>query len=164
MVKGLDYDWKRETGFCEPCVKGKSHWLLFQQCSSNRVSRPLQLIHCDVCGTASLGGGEYFVTFVDEHTHHVWIYILKYKSEVLQCFRGLKALVEKTCGEKVKVFRSDNRGEYTSSDFTSYLTKEGIRHELTIPHTPQQNGTAERLNHTLVEAVRIMLADSNLPH
>ena len=46
----------------------------------------------------------------------------------------------------------------------SYLTKEGIKHELTIPHTPQQNGVAERLNRTLVEGVRTMLADSNLPH
>ena len=92
MVKGLDYDWfKRETGFCEPCVKGKSHRLPFQQCSSNRASRPLELTHSDVCGkigTASLGVGEYFVTFVDDHMRHVWIYILKYKSEVLQCFRG----------------------------------------------------------------------------
>ena len=88
----------------------------------------------------------------------MWIYILKYKSEVLQCFRGWKALVKKTCGVKVIVLRSDNRGEYTSSDFTSYLTKEGIRHELTIPHSPQQNGTAERLNGTLVEAVAYNVA------
>ena len=73
-------------------------------------------------------------------------------------------MVEKTCGGKVKVLQSDNRSEYTSSDFTSYLTKEGIRHELTIPHSPQQNSTAERLNRTLVEAVRTMLADSFLPH
>ena len=69
MVNGLDYDWKQETGFCEPCVKGKSHWLPFQQCSSNRASRLFELIHSDVCrkiGTASLGGGEYFVTFVHD--------------------------------------------------------------------------------------------------
>ena len=125
------------------------------------------MIHCDVCGkigTSSLGGGDYFITFVDDHMRHVWIYILKHKIEVLQCFRGWKALVEKTCGEKVEVLRSDNGDEYTSSEFMSYLTKEGIRHELIIPHTPQQNDTAERLNCTLVEAVHTMLVDSNLPH
>ena len=53
----------------------------------------------------------------------------------------------KTCGESVNVLRSENGGEYTISDFTSYLTKEGIRHEQTIAHTPQQNGIAERLKH-----------------
>ena len=44
------------------------------------------------------------------------------------------------------------------------MAKEGIRHEFTIPHTPQQNGVAERLNRTLIEGVRTMLADSRLPH
>ena len=56
------------------------------------------------------------------------------------------------------------KGEYTSAEFDLYLTKEGIKHELTIPHTPQQNGVTGRLNRTLVEGVRIMLADSKLPH
>ena len=42
-----------------------------------------------------------------------------------------------------------------------YFLKEGIKHELTMPHTPQQNGTTERLNRTLTEGVRTMLADSS---
>ena len=123
---------------------------------------------CDILsgkiGTQSLGGGEYFVTFVDDHTHHVWIYILKHKGEVLQRFKEWKVLVEKASGRKIKILRSDNGGEYTSAEFAAYLTKEGVRHELTIPHTPQQNGVAERLNRTLIESVRTMLADSKLPH
>ena len=36
--------------------------------------------------------------------------------------------------------------------------------ELTTPYTPQRNGAAERLNRTLVEGVRTMLADSKLSH
>ena len=55
-------------------------------------------------------------------------------------------------------------GEYISTEFTSCLTSEGIRHELTIPYTPQQNGVSERLNRTLVECVRTMLVDLSLPH
>ena len=39
----------------------------------------------------------------------------------------------------------------------------GIRHELTIPKTPEQNGAAERLNRTLVEKTRTMLLDAKLP-
>ena len=48
--------------------------------------------------------------------------------------------------------------------FEKYLRSEGIRHERTVPKTPQQNGVAERLNRTLMEIVRSMLIDSNLPH
>ena len=167
LVSGLDYDWKHEPGLCESCVKGKSHRLPFRCSAGKRAKHPLELIHSDVCGkigTRSLGGGEYFVTFVDDHTRHVWVYILKHKDEVLQRFREWKALVEKSSGRHIKTLRSDNGGEYTSSEFNSFLIKEGIKHELTIPHTPQQNGVAERQNRTLIEGVRTMLADSKLPH
>lgn len=50
-----------------------------------------------------------------------------------------------------------------STRFESYLKKEGIHHEKTIPKTPEQNGVAERLNRTLVEMSRSMLLDAKLP-
>ncbi|CAB4035877.1 Retrovirus-related Pol poly from transposon TNT 1-94 [Paramuricea clavata] len=75
-----------------------------------------------------------------------------------------KALVETSTGRRLKVFRTDNGGEYTSTEFENYLKKEGITHQLTVPKTPEQNGVAERMNRTLVESVRSMLADAQLPH
>ena len=63
----------------------------------------------------------------------------------------------------MKVLRTDNGGEYVSTEFERLLEIEGIRHERTIPKTPQQNGVAERHNRTLVEMVRSMLLDSKLP-
>ena len=71
MVSGMDHEWKHESSFCESCVEGKSHRLPFQHSTGKRTDHPLELIHSDVCGkigTRSLGGGEYFVTFVDDHT------------------------------------------------------------------------------------------------
>ena len=38
-----------------------------------------------------------------------------------------------------------------------------IKHQLTIPKCPEQNGVAEQLKRTLVEMVRSILADSELP-
>ena len=60
--------------------------------------------------------------------------------------------------------QTDNGGEYTSAGFHNYLKKKGIRHERTIAKTPEQNGVAERMNRTLVESVRSMLADTNISH
>ena len=34
----------------------------------------------------------------------------------------------------------------------------------TVPHTPEQNGVAERMNRTLMESARSMLAHAGLPH
>ena len=72
-------------------------------------------------------------------------------------------MVERCTGWKLKVLRSDNGGEYKSGEFDQYLKSEGIRHELTVPKSPQQNGVAERLNRTLGEMTRSMLAGSGLP-
>ena len=64
---------------------------------------------------------------------------------------------------KLKILCTDNGGEYTSREFCSFLKTEGIRHELTISKHPEQNGVLERSNRTLVESVRLMLADVQLP-
>lgn len=39
----------------------------------------------------------------------------------------------------------------------------GICRQLTIPYTPPQNGVAERRNRTLLDMVRLMMAQANLP-
>ena len=65
---------------------------------------------------------------------------------------------------KLKTLRTDNGGEYTSNEFNEFLKREGIKHERSVPKTPEQNGVAERLNRTLIETVRAMLSSSRLPH
>ena len=42
-----------------------------------------------------------------------------------------------------RAFRSDNRAEYTNHSFVEYCNNLGIRRELTVPYTPQQNGPVE---------------------
>ena len=58
----------------------------------------------------------------------------------------------------------DDGGEYTSSEFAAYLTKEGIKQKLTALHTPQLNSMAGSLNWMLIEGVCTMLPDEKLPH
>ena len=55
-------------------------------------------------------------------------------------------MVELATGKRLKVINTDNGGEYTSREFETYLKAEGVRHELTIPKNPEQNGVAERIN------------------
>ena len=86
--------------------------------------------------------------------------MLRRKDEVFEKFREWKTMIEKSTGSRLKAIRTDNGGEFTSREF---LTTEGVRHELTIPNNPEQNGVAERMNRTLVETARSMLVNSNLP-
>ena len=162
LVNRFDCDSSKRVEFCEPCTKGKHHR---SPIPTDGAKKPLDLIHTDVSGklnAKSLGGAEYFLTFIDDKTRLTWVYLLKRKDEVFQRFVEWKAMVENSGGGKLKVLRSDNGGEYTAKQFQEYLKAEGVRHELTVPKTPQQNGVAERLNRTLVEMVRTMLIESNL--
>ena len=156
-----------QISFCEACTKGKHHRTPFPVGGGTRAEETLDLVHTDVCGKlspSSAGGAEYFVTFIDDKSRYVWVYLLKSKGDVFSLkFRDWKAMVERSTGRKLKVLRSDNGGEYTSGEFVQYLRSEGIRHERTVPKSPQQNGVAERLNRTLVEMTRSMLSGSSLP-
>ena len=67
--------------------------------------------HLDICSpmsTRALSGGEYFVTFIDDHLRKNWIYFLKTKDEVFDCLRELKALVENMIVKMIKVLLSNN--------------------------------------------------------
>ena len=101
MVVVFNYDPEKASegiGFCELCVEGKSHRLPFPPCQGKRSSTPLKIVHSDVCGklnVKSLGGAQYFLTFIDDSTRYVWIYVLKQKDEVFTKFCEWKAMVWK---------------------------------------------------------------------
>ncbi|GJS94269.1 ribonuclease H-like domain-containing protein [Tanacetum coccineum] len=54
--------------------------------------------------------------------------------------------------------------EFKNMDFIEFYWSKGIKREYSNARTPQQNGVAKRKNMTLIEAARIMLADSFLPN
>ena len=85
----------------------------------------------------SLSGAEYFLTFIDDKTHYIWVYVLKRKDEVYTRFLEWKSMVERSTDRKMKMLHTDNGGEYTSRGFKSYLRTEGMHHELTVPKTPE---------------------------
>ncbi|CAI7849592.1 unnamed protein product [Closterium sp. NIES-53] len=61
-----------------------------------------------------------------------------------------------------KKFQTDGAGEYRSDEFKAYLQERGIRRLFSLPHAHQQSGVAERLNRTLQEKMRALLAQTQL--
>ena len=129
LVSGFDFDASKQIDYCEACIEAKHHRSHFPTSSSGRAKEPLGLVHSDVCGkmnAKSLGGAEYFLTFIDDFSHYTWVYILKKKDEVFKYFQEWKAPVERSSGKKLNILRTDNRGEYVSAKFEDYLKYEGI--------------------------------------
>ena len=123
LVDQLDYQASGEIGVCEACIGGKQCKNSFNL-SKTATSMPLELVHSDVCGKMgqkSLGGAEYFLTLLDDKTHYAWVYPLKTKDQVFECFKEWQAEVENYTGQRVKTLRTDNGGEFTSKSFTAHL-------------------------------------------
>lgn len=167
LVTGIKVSKTATLPFCEGCVEGKMHRKPFKPVGEIRSTRKLQLVHSDVCGpmpSKSMGGQKYFVTFIDDYSRCCNVYFMRHKSEVLDKFKEFEAITTNDCGQRIGTLRSDNGGEYLSKEFQAYTKSKGIRHELTIPHSPEQNGVAERMNRTLLESARSMIAHAGLPN
>ena len=72
-------------------------------------------------------------------------------------------LVENQLDQSIKALKTDRGCEYLSEQFKELYDEKGIERQLTMPHTPQQNSVAEKRNRTLLEMVRSMMAQANLP-
>ncbi len=149
---------------CNACLSGKAVRSPF----SGPVSRSgvrLGRVFSDLLtlSTPSLSGCRYAIVWVDDHTRMLWTRPLAAKSDAFRATQEWIAWAEKASGCPLKALHTDNGGEYTSHQFRDYHAGRGIEHECTTPYSPQQNGVAERVNRTLVEAVLSMLADSGLP-
>jgi transposase InsO family protein len=150
---------------CTHCLAGKMHQLPFPV-SNKTVSSPFSLIHADLWGPApivSYTGFKYYLVLVDEFTKFTWTYLLKHKSDTLQVFTQFHAMVHTQFSLPIKTFRTDCGGEFTSTKFNQFCTNHGIIHQLSCPHTPQQNGTAERKHRHLIQCALALLSESKLP-
>jgi transposase InsO family protein len=168
VLKTLDFT---NLGTCVDCIKGKQTTKTTK--GAKRSSEILEIIHTDICGpfpTPCLNGQRYFISFIDDHTRFMYLYLLNDKAGVLNAFKTYKVEVEKQKERKIKIVRSDRGGEYYGryidkgqmiGPFAKFLEEEGIVAQYTMPGIPQQNGVAERRNRTLMDMVRSMLSNSN---
>ena len=88
---------------------------------------------------------------------------MKHKSESFEKFKEFQNEVENQLGKSIKALRSDRGGEYLSQEFGDHLRACGIVSQLTPPGTPQWNGVSERRNRTLLDMVRSMMSQVDLP-
>ena len=84
------------------------------------------------------------------------------KSEAFHYYKMFANYAQTHTGRKIKVLRSDRGGEYLSDEFQTHLDECGTQHQMTSAYTPEQNGVAERLNRTLMNLVRSMLAHKTI--
>ncbi|KAI3768520.1 hypothetical protein L2E82_19267 [Cichorium intybus] len=155
----------KNLSLCETCVLAKSHRQTFKP-NKTRVDVPFSLIHSDVWGPSPIIGGQnlrFFVLFIDDCTRMTWMYFLKNKSEVLDKFIMFHTMIQTQFQKNIQIFRSDNGGEFVNTSMKQFFQSKGIIHQTSCPHTPEQNGVAERKNRFLLEITRALLIESKVP-
>ena len=121
----------------------------------------VELVHSDMVGpisVLSLGGSRYFYTFIDDKSRFVTVRFVRLPVEVKEGTQKQKAIPVEETGNALQIFQTDN-----GTDLTEFLESDTVKRRLIVPHAQEQLGVAERMNYTLCDMARIMLADSGLP-
>ncbi|GJR39014.1 putative ribonuclease H-like domain-containing protein [Tanacetum coccineum] len=105
----------------------------------------------------------YFLVVTDDYSRFSWIFFLATKDETSGILKSFITGVESLIDQRVKVIRCGNGTEFKNKEMNQFFERKCIKREFNVARTPQQNRVAERKNRTLIEAARIMLADSKLP-
>lgn len=146
---------------CDACQQAKSHQLPYSR-SESVSSFPLQLIFSYVWGPTPMlvGRYQYYVSFIDDYSKFTWIFLLKNKSDVFDVFLKFQQLVERLFYRKILTVQSDWGGEYQK--LNSFFQQVRITHHVSCPHTHQQNGSAERKHHHIIEVGLSLLAQDSM--
>ena len=151
---------------CETCIQAKSVK------SQNhkpvpRASKPLRRVYMDFWGPYTRVPNkykwEYYLSLTDDYSRISWIYLTGNRKvetvrEILELWL---AKVERETGHLLITIRTDNAKEFEA--LKPWAEKKGIEIEFIEPHTPAQNGVAERLNRLLLEIARAILISAKVP-
>ncbi|KAF7802742.1 Retrovirus-related Pol polyprotein from transposon TNT 1-94 [Senna tora] len=108
VLNALDFT---DFNICIDCIKGKQTNKTKK--GAKRSSSLLEIIHTDIC-SPDMGSSnqKYFITFIDDYSRYMFLYLLNNKNETLDAFKVFKAEEEKQCDKQIKIVRSEISGEY----------------------------------------------------
>jgi hypothetical protein len=87
----------------------------------------------------------------------MWVVVLGSKGEVANAIGRVQVAAKVECGRKLRMLRTDNGGEFITTEFTSYCVGEGVQCHYSTLYSPQQNDVIKRRNQTVVGMARVLL-------
>lgn len=151
---------------CESCPLGKAKHNSHPTSIRPRATSVGERVHVDLIGTitpTSIGHNRYLILFTDEFSNYRVVYSLTSKEDVHSKIEDFITLIEYETGNNLKALVSDCGTEFLNAKVKAILNIEHVTLLTSAPRTPQQNGSAERSNRTLIEATRTLLNSKKLP-
>ena len=129
---------------CIDCIKGKQT-NKFKK-GAKRSTDVLDIIHSYICcHDMDTHGPKYFISFIDDCSRYMYLYMLHNKDEALDAFKVFKAKVEKQCDKQRRIVRTYRGGEYygrytkdgqAPGPFAKFLQEHGIVTQYTMSGSP----------------------------
>ena len=163
---------------CDACMWSKAKFKPKPKHSTRRAKRVGERLHFDVFTSSFRSDSQckYMLVIIDEYSNYIWAFGMRKKSETMNILQALIRRIEKMIQNKVDVvgcndssngvesLRCDNAGENVLEKMKSWLDDRGTMMETTIPHTPYQNGKAERLGGVVWKGGAAFRYGGNLPN
>jgi len=124
------------------------------------LSSPFVLVHFDICGSSPIKynlGFKYFVTFIDNYSRCIWLFLMKTRYELSYIFQSFYNEIKNQFGVSIRTLCSDNAYEYLSHSFTTFIKYQGILHKTSCAYTPKQKEVVECKNKHLLETTSTFL-------
>jgi len=125
---------------CDACVRGKQVRSSFKSKNMVSTTKPLELIHMDLCGpmrVQSRSGKKYVLVIIDDFSRFTWVIFLSSKDETFDEFVSFAKRVQKYSGNQIIHIRSDHGTELENSRFDDFCKENGMDHNFSAPRTPQ---------------------------
>jgi transposase InsO family protein len=104
------------------------------------MTRPLEILQMDLFGPItyiSIHGNKYGLVIVDDYSRFTYLFFLKDKSKTQEVLKKFLKRTQNEFDAKAKKIRSDNNTEFKNTQVEDFLDEEGIKHEFSVPYTPQ---------------------------
>jgi hypothetical protein len=85
--------------------------------STSRADNIFDLIHCALWTSpvVSVSGHKYYLLILDDHSHFVWTFPLRVKSDTISTLSNIFAFVSTQFGGTIKVVQCDNGREFDNA-------------------------------------------------
>jgi hypothetical protein len=155
--------------FCDICAQSKSVRQPFPKERETKPTRRYEIISSDLKGPLQIEGSQghrYFITFNCLYSKWTWVTFLKQKTAdaVLEATKLFITDAQAETHQRMTTLLTDNGSEYVNEQMSEYLLCKNIKHMRTVAHSPQQNGTAERKNRTIMEMARSAMIQAQVPY
>lgn len=164
-VDGLEIA-KPNDGKCTICPMGKGTRASHTKDSTFTAIEVGQRVDFDLIGPLpepSLSNAKYILLTKDKYSGYSHIFVLKSKDETCDKLMEFLTQFENESGSRVRMVNTDNGSEFVNEQVKRLLAVEHVNFQTSAPYTPEQNGTAERNNRTVIETIRTLLVQGELP-